>query len=69
MRLRTLPNAIEELKKDDPKCDLTKTALRRLVKEEKIPYRKAGNKYLVDVDDLISVLFNRNAEVIKDAKI
>lgn len=62
-RIRSLKNAIIELKKDDPNCDLTLSALRRKVLKKEIPYTKCGNKYLVDVDLLKDVLFS-NKEVV-----
>ena len=57
-RIRTLKNAILELKKDDPNCDLTYSALRNMVINNKIPFVKCGTKYLVDVDIIRDAIFN-----------
>lgn len=52
MRLRTVPEAYRELKKEDPQTQFTITALRRLVKTGVIPVVLIGNKRLVDLDKL-----------------
>lgn len=62
-KIRTLKRAIEELKKDDPYCDFTLSALRKKVINNEIPYSRCGNKYLVDVDILKDAIFN-NKEVV-----
>lgn len=58
-KIRTLSKAIEELKIADPNCCLTLTSLRRLVRTDKIPYILAGNKYLIDLDEINTYLFNQ----------
>ena len=62
-RIRTLKRAIEELKNEDPNCDLTLSSLRRKVLNNEIPYSKCGVKYLVDVDVIKNAIFN-NKEVL-----
>lgn len=57
-RIRTLKRAIEELKKDDPNCDLTYSALRKMVLNNMIPFAMCGTKYLVDVDIIKDAIFN-----------
>lgn len=52
MRIRTIKKAIEELKNEDVNCQLTENALRRMVKENQIPYTKSGTKILIDIDKL-----------------
>ena len=64
-KIRTLNKAIEELKKDDPKCALTLSALRKKVVNNEIPYSKSGNKYLVDVETLPQILFTQNKNIMK----
>ncbi len=51
-RMRTLPQAIEELKKNDPGCALTLTALRRAAKTGRLPTVEVGTKRLVDMATL-----------------
>lgn len=57
-RIRTLKKAIVEMKKDDPNCDLTYSALRKMVLAKKVPFAMSGTKYLVDVDIIKDAIFN-----------
>lgn len=61
MRMRTIDAAHAELMAADPGCELTKTALRRLVISGRVPSVRIGEsrngKYLVDVDQLEANLF------------
>ena len=52
MRLRTIPEAYRELKKEDPDTAFTLHALQRLVKTGVVPVVLIGNKRLVDLDKL-----------------
>lgn len=52
MRVRTIEQLYEEVKRMDPETALTKTALRNLVISGAIPSRRAGQKYLVTVEAL-----------------
>lgn len=52
MRIRTINAAIKELKTIDPGTCITPYALRELILNGNIPHSKAGNKYLLDMDDL-----------------
>lgn len=57
MRMRTLPKAVELLREEDPGTAITLTALRRLVKQNKIPVAMmSARKPLVDVDALPDLL-------------
>jgi len=51
-RMRTIEQAAAHFKKADPLTALTKTAIRRLVTTGEIPFIKAGNKYLLNLDSL-----------------
>ncbi|MBE6154580.1 MAG: hypothetical protein E7163_03310 [Firmicutes bacterium] len=62
-KIRTLSSAINELKNIDPNCSLTLTALRRKIRNNELPYAKVGNKYLVDLDIIVKILFNDNKEL------
>ena len=57
MRMRTLPQAAEILKREDPGTAITLTALRRMVKQGKIPVSMQGNKPLMDVDKLPEYMY------------
>lgn len=58
MRLRTIPEAYRELKKEDPDTAFTQHALQRLAKTGVIPVVLIGNKRLVDLDKLPEQLLN-----------
>ena len=49
-RMRTIKDAIEIIKNDDPNTAFTKNALRRLVLSDVIPHTAVGKKRLIDVD-------------------
>ncbi len=50
MKIRTINEAYADLLANDPRCAITKTALRRLVAEGKIPSVKIGNRNLIDLE-------------------
>mgnify|MGYP001863615914 CR=1 FL=1 len=51
--VRTIKGALEELKAIDPNTSVTLYAIRKMVKQNKIPYIKTGNKILINMDNLI----------------
>jgi len=55
-RMRTLDAAIAQLQRDDPENCLTRYALRQMVLTGKIPCIRAGAKYLINYDNLLTVL-------------
>lgn len=55
-RMRTLPEAIRELKKADPETAYTLRALRAAVNRGDVPVVMVGNKRLVNLDRLFEVL-------------
>lgn len=57
-RMRTLPEAVREIKKIDENTALTVTALRRMVDNGEIPYIKIASKRLICLDTLIEILKN-----------
>lgn len=56
-RMRTIDGAHAELLREDPGCELTKTALRRMVVTGQVPSCRVGTKYLVDLDTLAEYIF------------
>lgn len=56
MRFRTLPQALEEIKKEDPETALTHYTLQRWVKCGVIPASKRGTHFIIDLDVLIDRL-------------
>lgn len=57
-RMRTAPQAIEEIKAVDPNTALTLRALQRKIKSGEIPSVSVGNKRLINLDTLLDDLFN-----------
>lgn len=55
-RIRTLPQAAKEIKEKDPQTAVTYNALRSWANAGIIPYVKAGNVYLIDMDKLEAFL-------------
>lgn len=51
-QMRTIEEAIKEIKSLDPKTAITKNYLRTLVVTGKIPVIKAGRKNLINMDSL-----------------
>lgn len=49
MKMRTISAAIEEIKAADPQSCVTEHYVRSLILEGRIPYCKAGKKYLIDL--------------------
>lgn len=50
MLIRTINQAYEEIKRNDPKSALTKNLLRKLVKDGTIPSVKSGNRQLISLE-------------------
>ena len=55
-KLRTIHNAIELIKKNDPGSDFSESALRELIKKGIIHTIQVGNRNLVNIDSLIEYL-------------
>lgn len=55
-RMRTLPQAVNEIKKIDPYSAITLSALRRAVKQNRIPCVHVESKTLVDLDSIVDYL-------------
>ena len=52
-RIRTIEKAYDEIKRIDPETCITKHFIKNLIIEGVIPHRKTGNRYLIDLDNLI----------------
>ena len=57
-RMRTLVQAISEIRAIDPQSAFTLSALRAKTRSGEIPSTRVGKKYLVNLDILISYLNN-----------
>lgn len=55
-RMRTITEAATELRKADPDTAITPHAIRKMLLNNEIPFIKAGNKRLINMDILESYL-------------
>ena len=51
-RMRTISQALEYLRKQDPDSAITEWNLRTLLRSGKLKHHKAGNRYLINLDYL-----------------
>lgn len=59
-KMRTIKQAIKEIKEYDSKTAFTERALRRLIEENKIVPTRIGNRNLIDMDQLYDYLSGKN---------
>ncbi len=60
VRIRTIPQCLQEIKSIDKDSAVTENFIRNLCKENKILYHKSNSKYLVNLDNLLTYLsFNQ----------
>lgn len=57
-RIRTIKESIRFIKDQDPESCISEWWLRQLIKSDKIKCHRAGNRYLVDMDQLEEYLKN-----------
>lgn len=55
-RIRTIPQALKEIKEADPGTAITYNSLRRWVNSGTIPHVKAGNTALIDLDLVFEII-------------
>ena len=48
------------------RCIALKKLLRRKIRNNELPYAKVGNKYLVDLDIIVKILFVDNKELVQE---
>lgn len=60
MIIRTINGAVAYLRQSDPGSAVTASYIRRLVRENKIPYMMDGTRVLVNVSTLIDFLTKQN---------
>jgi hypothetical protein len=63
--MRTIKQAVQSIKEQDPESCISEWWLRQLVKSGKLKCHKAGNKYLIDIDCLEEFLVNPPSETLK----
>lgn len=59
-KVRTIRQAVAEIRKADPETAVTEYAIRQLVKSGQIPAVMSGNKALVNLDDIVKVFGGRS---------
>lgn len=60
-RMRSIKQAIEMLKNDDPDTAITPYCIRQLCKKNAVHHRTSGKKVLIDYDDLLNYFNAREA--------
>ena len=61
-RMRTVPEAFRELKRQDPNTVYTLRALRAAVNKGEIPVVSVGNKRLINLDTFFEILNSPSCE-------
>lgn len=64
-KIRTITQCIEEIKGIDPESAISYYFVQSLCKENLVKHFMSGNKYLIDLDNLLFFLNNLNGEVAK----
>ena len=62
IKMRLIREAYMQVKEDDPGTALTLCALRRIVRENKVPVVKIGRKMLLNYDALLDYLNSQGTE-------
>ena len=62
MRVRTIPEALSELKQSDAKCAIGYKTIRRMIDDGVLSVVKVGNKHLIDLDKLEELFFKKGGE-------
>ena len=61
-RMRTAPKIVAEIKALDPDTEITEYYVRQLVKEGAVPVVWAGNKALINLNDVLNLLRTGTAQ-------
>ena len=59
-RIRTIPGAVKEIRKNDPETAITEPIVRKLVLENKIASLSVGSRIFVEVDKIIEYFQGEN---------
>lgn len=58
VRIRTIEQAVAEIKEADPRTAITEFYIRKLLNSGEVPAKKSGGKYLINMDVLEGFLEN-----------
>lgn len=56
IKIRTIKQAVAELKEIDKKTAINESMVRRLIAQNQIKYAMIGNRYLIDPQDIVAYL-------------
>ena len=54
--MRSINEVVNYFKENDPDTQMTESTIRQMINEGAIPTIKTGNKYLINLDALLSML-------------
>lgn len=60
-RMRTIQQAASEIRESDPSTAVREYHIRQMVLSGELPSHKAGRKYLIDLDALLTILGGESA--------
>lgn len=66
-RMRTAPKIVAEIKALDPGSEVTEHYVRQLARDGKVPVVWAGNKALINLDDVLALMRMGTARPVEDA--
>lgn len=61
-RYRTIRGVLQYIRARDPESAITEYFLRQLILNEELRYKRAGTKYLIDLDDIEAYFERRETE-------
>ena len=64
--MRTIKQAVQQIKQDDPESCISEWWIRQLVKSDKLKCHKAGNRHILDMEALEKFL--KNPPTIEEVK-
>lgn len=66
-RMRTAPKIVAEIKALDPGSEVTEHYVRQLARDGKVPVVWAGNKALMNLDDVLALMRMGTARPVENA--
>ena len=67
-RMRTLDEAAEEIRKQDPESSITPYYIRQMVLDGTVPFVPVGRKRLINFDALLDVIYNQQKKGVSNVK-
>ncbi len=60
-RIRTIPKAVEEIKRTDPDSCINESYIRKLIYEDLIHFTRSGRRFYINVDEVEAYAKGGNA--------